>query len=155
MFCCILSITIIYCTQHKQNTNAVKKPPSKEIPDSVFWASIYLLDEWKEIVSLDNGIKWFISKKSISRNDEVVKIPVMVYLPRYKSSQGEAYKDVIMNEIVDFNCNNNEYRINSIIYKSEFANVFNSIENDNSSFKKVQNNTIWEPLLNFSCGLKK
>lgn len=149
-----LFITTNILAQQKKSPQNATIERSREIPDSVFWATIYLLDSWEEIATMKTGIRWFVSKKIDSKIGDVVRVPIMVYLPEYKASNNKIYSNVILDEVVEFDCKAKKYRIRKIVYNSGFRKVFDTVLSQDPIYKDIQNGTVWEAALNYSCKLK-
>ena len=134
--------------------NKEKTTKIKVLPDSVYWAAFYLMDKYEYITTSRDGTKFYNSKEVLSRNRDIIKIKEMVYSPEFTTIHSKKYKNVIIDEIVEFDCKNRSFRILKIEYRHDFVNLFENIDNPDGKFRNITKSSIWEALLEYSCDLK-
>lgn len=88
--------------------------------------------DWKLVTSSVNSDEWYIYKNYDSKSGDFIKVPIMVYFPKYTINNTE-YIDVVIKELVMFDIKEDSYKVNEAIYYKDFIkplDIFNNTEGD-------------------------
>jgi len=112
--------------------------------NKITW-NIFNQDKWDYAFHSTGENEWYISKNSISKRDEIIKIKIMTYLPELKLGN-IFYKDVVLEETMLCDCPNKQYKIINGTYYKNYYQVLDIFDNPKGEMENIVEKTIFYKL---------
>ena len=109
-----------------------------------------LLKDYEYACESDDGHQWYIYKNYLAKSESIIKVAATGYMPEFKANN-IMYKDVVVKELLIFDCEKESYKIVEGTYYHDFTKLFDVFNNPEGDMNAAKPKTVMSGILKAVC----